>query len=275
VKDGIKTKGQLVEEFSTLRREPSDLKRHDAERKQAEEAAQQANSLLTSILESTADGILVVGNNGEVVVFNEKFLFLWHIPESLAGKRDDKILLDHVLSQLKDPEGFIEQVKQLYSQPEADSFDVLEFKDGRVFERYSQPQRLGNDIAGRVWSFRDVTDRRRAEEEQHRNQEAAERLAEETAVIAEIGRLIGSTLDIDEVYERFAVETRKLIPLDSLSVHLCNYRETTLRVAYVFGPAISGRRQMDSSAVAGTVSDAVVRGRASLLIQPEGTPAFL
>jgi diguanylate cyclase (GGDEF)-like protein/PAS domain S-box-containing protein len=271
MKDEMKTKGQLVEEFSTPHHDSSGMKRYDAERRQLDEAAQ-AHSLLTSILESTADGILVVDNNGKVIILNKKFLSLWRIPESLAAKQDDKLLLDHVLSQLKDPIGFIEQVKQLYSQPEADSFDVLEFKDGRVFERYSQPQRWGNDIAGRVWSFRDVTDRRRAEEEQHRNREAAERLAEEMAVIAEIGRLIGSTLDIDEVYERFVAEARKLISLDNLSVHLCNCRESTLSIAYVFGPAISGRRQGDHRALERTVSEAVVRGRASLLIQPEGTP---
>ena len=122
-------------------------------------------------------------------------------------------MLNYVLSQLKDPEGFIEQVKQLYSQPEADSFDVLEFRDGRVFERFSRPQRVGNDITGRVWSFRDVTDRRRAEEAQRRNREAAERLAEEMAVIAEIGRLIGSTLDIEEVYETVRRRGPKVDPL--------------------------------------------------------------
>ena len=168
------------------------------------EALQQTASLLAATLESTADGLLVIDNSGKITIYNKKFLSMWHIPESLVAKRDDKILLENVLSQLKDPDGFVEKVKQLYSQPEANSFDVLEFKDSRVFERFSQPQRLGNETVGRVWSFRDVTDRRRTEEEQRLSREIAERLAGEMEVIAEIGRLIGSTLDIEEVYERFA-----------------------------------------------------------------------
>ena len=266
--DKAKTKGQLVEEVSTLSSELSDLKRRETEWKQAEEAAQQVGSLLTSILESTADGILVIDNNGKVIIFNKKFLSLWRIPESLTAKQDDKILLDYVLSQLKDPGGFIEQVKQLYFQPEAESFDVLEFKDNRVFERFSQPQRLGNDIAGRVWSFRDMTDRRRAEEAQRRNREAAERLAEEMAVIAEIGRLIGSTLDIDEVYERVAAEARKLISFDRLTVNLNNHYQNTITVAYAFGSNVPGRRPGDSFPLQGSVNEALARTRTGMLLHP-------
>ncbi|MFH2076460.1 MAG: PAS-domain containing protein, partial [Pseudomonadota bacterium] len=153
----MKTKEQLVEELSLLRRELAELKRHETERKPTEEALQQANSLLAATIESTADGILVVDHQGKVAIFNQKFLSLWRIPESLAARKDDEALLDYVLSQLRDPDGFIEKVRQLYSQPEADSYDVLEFKDGRVFERFSQPQRLDERIVGRVWSFRDVT----------------------------------------------------------------------------------------------------------------------
>ncbi|MDP1989797.1 MAG: diguanylate cyclase [Syntrophales bacterium] len=271
MKDATKAEGR-VGEVSTPRSRMSDLKRRETEWKRAAEAAQQAMSLLTSILESTADGILVVDTNGKVIISNKKFLSLWRIPESLAAKKDDKLLLDHVLGQLKDPGSFIEKVKQLYSHPEAESFDVLEFKDGRVFERFSQSRRSGNDITGRVWSFRDVTGRIRTEEAQRRSWEAAERLAGEMGVIAEIGRITGSTLNIEEVYERFATEAKKLIPFDRLAVNVKCLHEYTSIVTYVSGSDIPCRRQGDSTPLAGTLSEEVLRARSSLLIQPESTP---
>ncbi|MCX5826168.1 MAG: PAS domain S-box protein, partial [Deltaproteobacteria bacterium] len=230
------------------------------------EALQQTASLLAATLESTADGLLVIDNSGKITIYNKKFLSMWHIPESLAAKRDDKILLENVLSQLKDPDGFVEKVKQLYSQPEANSFDVLEFKDSRVFERFSQPQRLGNETVGKVWSFRDVTDRRRTEEEQRLSREIAERLAGEMEVIAEIGRLIGSTLDIEEVYERFAAEARKLIPFDRLSLNLNNHYQNTIIVAYVFGSNVPGRSPGDSFPLQGSVNEALERTRTGMLL---------
>ena len=243
--------------------------RDRTEHKQAEKATQKAMSLLTSTIDSTADGILVVDNEGRVATFNKKFLAMWRIPESLAAQQDDKLLLDSVLSQLKDPGGFVERVRQLYSQPEAESFDILEFRDGRVFERFSQAQRLGNEVTGRVWSFRDVTNQRRMEEEQRRNRETAERLAKETAVIAEIGRVIASTLDIDEVYERFAWEVKRLIPFDRIVVTLNKPQGDKPFVAYVSGADVSVRRQGDSFPLAGSVYKDLLRTRTGILIHPE------
>jgi diguanylate cyclase (GGDEF)-like protein/PAS domain S-box-containing protein len=96
-----------------------------------------------------------------------------------------------------------------------------------------------------------------------------ERLAKETAIMAEIGRLIGSTLDIEEVYERFAAEARNLIPFDRIAVNLFNIHENTLTIAYVSGADISNRKRGDSPPLAGTLTEEVIRGRTGLIIQPE------
>jgi diguanylate cyclase (GGDEF)-like protein/PAS domain S-box-containing protein len=107
----------------------------------------------------------------------------------------------------------------------------------------------------------------RAEEEQRLSRETAERLAEETVVIAEIGRLIGSTLEIEQVYERFAAEAGKLIPFDRIAVNLCDISENTLTVAYVSGADIPYRNMGDSSPLMGTLSAEVLRRRTGMIIQ--------
>ncbi|MGO8684574.1 MAG: HD domain-containing phosphohydrolase [Thermoleophilia bacterium] len=129
-----------------------------------------ALSLFNAILESTADGLLAVNRHGAVLAHNRRFLELWHIPSHLAESRDDEQLLAFVLDQIADPATFLSAVRRLYSQPAEQSFDTLFLKDGRVFERYSQPQRIGAEIVGRVWSFRDVTAQRHAEEALHRSE---------------------------------------------------------------------------------------------------------
>jgi PAS domain-containing protein len=89
---------------------------------------------------------------------------MWQVPEGLLESRDDKGLLHHVSSQLKDPEAFLIRIHKLCADADASSDDVLFFKDGRVFERHSEPQRMRGRNAGRVWGFRDATERYRAEE---------------------------------------------------------------------------------------------------------------
>ncbi|MBI5094887.1 MAG: response regulator [Candidatus Hydrogenedentes bacterium] len=138
------------------------------DRRKAEGDLKQTLSLLAATLESTTDGILVVDAGGRVTSFNRKFVEMWRIPAELAATRDDATIMDFAVAQLADPEGFHTKVDELYASPDRESFDVLEFKDGRVFERYSLPQRLEGRSVGRVWSFRDVTERKRAEEERER-----------------------------------------------------------------------------------------------------------
>jgi signal transduction histidine kinase len=128
-------------------------------------------SLLRATLESTADGILVVDNSGAVAGYNQKFLDLWGIPADVVATADDGRLVASVMGQLRDPNGFTAKIRELYQAPDAVSFDVLEFLDGRVFERYSQPRKVEGTTVGRVWSFRDVSERRRAETARRRLEE--------------------------------------------------------------------------------------------------------
>lgn len=141
------------------------------QRKRAEEELAQSLSLLHATLESTADGILVVDREGRIVSFNKKFQELWRIPNSILASLDDSKALAFVIDQLVRPEDFLSKVKELYNQPDADSYDLLEFKDKRMFARYSHPQRMGDKIVGRVWSFRDVTELRHAQESIRRSQQ--------------------------------------------------------------------------------------------------------
>jgi signal transduction histidine kinase len=137
--------------------------------------------LLRNTLEATADGILVIDRAGNITSYNQRFLFLWSIPSEIVATGSDQALLGYVLDQLDDPGRFLAGVQALYVNPEREGFDVLRFKNGRVFERYSRPQRVAFAIVGRVWSFRDVTER--------------ERLLAATSLLADASRLLAS-LDV-------------------------------------------------------------------------------
>jgi PAS domain S-box-containing protein len=132
------------------------------ELRESERRLERKRSLLRATLEATADGLLVVDRAGKVVTYNERFVSLWRLPGALVRSKDDAAILAFVLDQLVDPDQFVRGVRELYAEPGRESFDVLHFKDGRVYERYSRPQRVGDRVTGRVWSFRDVTERERA-----------------------------------------------------------------------------------------------------------------
>ena len=135
---------------------------------------EEQTGVIRSTLESTADGLLVVASSGKIVTWNKKFQELWGVPDEVIAAREDKPLLDFVEAQLKEPSDFLSKVKSLYADPAAKSDDILEFCDGRVFERHSEPWLAGGTSAGRVWNFRDVTAERQANAELHRAKAAAD-----------------------------------------------------------------------------------------------------
>jgi len=153
----LDSKGTFLEGFGIIR----DI----TERHRMERERQNAISLLEAALESTADGLLIVNMDGRIVRFNERFARMWEIPPEILQARDDGRAIEYVLAQLTEPEQFLSKVRKLYATPEAESFDTLHFRDGRVFERYSLPQKLAGHVVGRVWSFRDVSERERAQAE--------------------------------------------------------------------------------------------------------------
>jgi PAS domain S-box-containing protein len=115
----------------------------------------------------------------------------------------------------------------------------------------------------------DVTEQERAEEALKRSEEAALLQARETDIIAEIGRIISSSLDIEEVYERFAEEVRKLIPFDRVLVNLIDPQEGTLTTDYAAGVEVAWRRKGVVFPLAGTVTEEVIRTGAPVLFHPE------
>jgi PAS domain S-box-containing protein len=133
-------------------------------RKLAELELEKSFSIIEATLQSTADGILVVDKNNRITAYNNKFLEIWQIPKEILDSGDEEKTIQFVQNQLEDPDGFVARLEQLYNCEKEGEFDLVNFKDGRVIERYSQPQLINKKYAGRVWSFRDVTERNRAEE---------------------------------------------------------------------------------------------------------------
>jgi PAS domain S-box-containing protein len=136
---------------------------HDITQQKMAEQYEQLSSLLQATLESTADGILVVDLAGHVTSSNKIFGKLWQVPGHVIDIGDDSKIFSYIGEQLTDRDKFLGRVKEIYSQPQRESFDILEFRDGRVFESHSRPQQINDKIVGRVWSFHDITERKKTE----------------------------------------------------------------------------------------------------------------
>jgi PAS domain S-box-containing protein len=135
------------------------------ERRLTEEVLQHKTALLEAQLNSSIDGILIVDAHGKKILQNQRNIELWNIPQHVADNNDDGIQVQHVMRMTKNSKQFAEKVAHLYSNPDETSRDEIELTDGTILDRYSAPV-LGNEGQnfGRIWTFRDITERKRSEE---------------------------------------------------------------------------------------------------------------
>ncbi len=141
------------------------IKQDITERKLAEEATLVKTALLEAQAETTIDGILAVDEFDHIVLANGQFGVHFEIPNELLSTRDDLLVLKHVTDRVEDPDAFIERVKHLYSHRNEKSRDEFKLKNGKIFDRYSAPLVDSNSrYRGRIWYFRDITDRKVAED---------------------------------------------------------------------------------------------------------------
>lgn len=131
---------------------------------QAESSQRNALSLIKATLDATAEGVVVIDTKGRFSNFNHQFVEMWRVPASVLHQVHVGAAIGFVRRQLVNPEAFVERLKALTDNRVAGSDDVIEFTDGRVFEARSRLQTVSDEVVGRVWSFRDVTDRKHLEE---------------------------------------------------------------------------------------------------------------
>jgi PAS domain S-box-containing protein len=165
-----------------------------AARERAERELMHSLAMMRATLESTSDGILAVDAQGRVSAFNKRFAAMWRVEARELAGADNKRLFELVRGELKDPEAAIRRAAEIHAQSPAETQDLIELADGRVFERHSKTQLVEGRSVGRVWSFRDITERRRADEA----------LRDETRVLELLNRTgvaLGSKLDVESVVQ--------------------------------------------------------------------------
>ena len=157
---------ELTARNEELLRSEQKLLLQNVEEKKIQEQLLWKTAFFEAQVHSALDGILIVDGAGKKILQNQRMIELWNIPREFANEADDQRQLEWVTTQVKNSRQFAEKAAYLYAHPDEISHDEVELNSGRFFYRYSAPVR-GKDgkYYGRIWAFRDMTDRKRAEEQ--------------------------------------------------------------------------------------------------------------
>ena len=181
---------RVKERTSELVQSNANLKEEISQRRLAESLVKKTVSELNAAIESTVDGIYVIDRAGKIIRYNQNFASMWKIPDELLHSGEDRAVSGYLKTQVKNP-GLFKDSDDEYNPPrDRETYDMLELKDGRIFERYSKPQKMDALIIGRVMSYRDVTERRHAEEK------LIASLQEKETLIREIHHRVKNNLQI-------------------------------------------------------------------------------
>jgi len=139
------------------------ISRDITDKKKAEEEIEEGRAKIEAVLHSTADGIYAADDKNNIILYNSKFLHLWDISKKTIELKSYDEVLEYMASQVTDPDSFLRKINEL-NKTKIECIDIINFKDGRIYERTSCPLKQEKKIMGRVWSFRDVTEQKKAEE---------------------------------------------------------------------------------------------------------------
>lgn len=211
----------IVEDIDELKKHEGVVAALNKIEQETKDRLQKSEASLRAVLQSTADGILAVDINNKVLYANDRFVEIWEVPQSILKGADDAKLLNYVVNQLVDPKLFIKEVKRLYKSKE-ESFDILNFKNGKILERVSHPLLNGGVLTGRVWSFHDVTKQKQAEKSLQKSKDIFSLVFESSPYASAISKVRdGSLLSVNKAFEALTgVSKSEAIKSSSIKLNL-------------------------------------------------------